>query len=246
MNGLYNWKGIKWPVEQDVALTKRVIMLGADGLPVIHKGKLKHPTRERVRQKRLEVYLKALKRILATGARPGEDRARARLLSAMEARGAAQVELLKEGMALAQELRLESPFRKAVAKASSIYRPSGWHGRKGTIKEKIDLLPVTTLTAREIAAEVSCGVSYVAQALKELETHCKRAKRGKLKYEWWKIRSHQWSGPKEITDKETAGLLGIPNPMVVTQYRNRQEPPIRKWKRRHLLTERRNVIVQAA
>ena len=61
MKARYKWVGIKWKRDQDVAIARQVIAVGEDGKARRWRGKLVHPTRERVRQKRIEKYLRALR-----------------------------------------------------------------------------------------------------------------------------------------------------------------------------------------
>lgn len=215
----YNWQGIAWKDEPDVEVCKKIWLTDANGSPVMHRGKRVHPSRERVRQKRLEIYFNRLRRALEV---PGDSEPEKdvceRLRAILENGSSGLCNNLRKIMGI--ELPLDSPLRLALADASQIYRPKGWHSRKGTARERILNLPVTLMTAKEVALASGCKVSYVAQVLRQEGVRCKRAPRGlPLKYDWGKIQDWQWSGPNELTDVETAKLIGCPNPMVVYQYR---------------------------
>jgi DNA-binding CsgD family transcriptional regulator len=226
----YQWAGIQWKKMQDVIVQRRVVFLGEDGKPVLRRGKVIHPTRERVRQKRMGVYLAALAKALRLPEKEGEQDVRATLTWALKQEGAKQMKILK-GIG-EMEIGLDSPLRQALASANQIYRPVGWHGREGTTKEIIKGLVTENMTVREIAKAAGCGVSYVSQALKDLEKTCKSSPRGVEKYAWDRFFPYDADGRvmkgatgrwQEYTDKSIARALRISNPMVVTQYRNRNK-----------------------
>jgi hypothetical protein len=240
MNSKFNWSGIDWTKEQDAALARKVFAVDSGDMPLIRGGVLVHPTRERVRQKRMEVYFGVVREALGLARTEEELKVRGMFERVMGKKGAIQRRALIRAISAGNSLGLESSMRLGLARANSIFRPVGWHERKGTIKERIEKLPVSLMTTREIGEAVGCGVSYVSQALREMGLVCKPGRRGREKYAWGKIQSWQWSGPQEWTDKQIARKLGIDNPMVVTQYRTRHG--IKKFRR---LGERRGEQVAA-
>jgi hypothetical protein len=95
-------------------------------------------------------------------------------------------------------------------------RPKNWHCRRGSAREKIsELKDTSNMTLKEIASKVCCSNSYALQTLKKLGKSYKRQKLGgKTKYDW---ASADWSK----SYSEIAEDLGIDNPGVVSQYRQR-------------------------
>ena len=210
-----NWVGIKWKKVQDVELQRRL-----DG----------HPSRERVRQRRMEAYLRALRLVLRIPEREGEQDIRAVVRHALTLEGKRLSQALKKVQRLTLDLRLGNALRDGLAEASQIYHPRGWHGRSGTTKLEIKKLQTEGMTVKEIAKKVGCGVSYVPPVLRALGKTCLSSYRGKEKYRWSKFFPYDEEGRviqkaagrwQDFMDKEIAKALGIVNEHVVTQYRRR-------------------------
>jgi hypothetical protein len=234
----YNWSGIDWANEQDVAISRRIVQRDRRGRRVLDdEGEPKYVTRERVRQMREEAYFKVMSRILKLRATSKVERTVHRIIrQALEFRWKALerkreqnnnsgFSRAKSRMLLAHRVKIPqgSKFFKRLATAYQVFHPIGWHSREGTIKKKIADLPITLMTAREISEKVGCGVSYVAQAIKELGVRCKKDKRGLTIYDWDAILPFQWKGPNELSNEEIAKKLGVKNPAVVAQYRWRKK-----------------------
>jgi hypothetical protein len=95
-----------------------------------------------------------------------------------------------------------------------------WHQRFGTSKESISKLDTSNMTPEQVARETGCSVTYATQKLNELgKTFNKPPDRRRIqKYDWGSISLEQWL---TLKDTEVAKLLGVGNPAVVTQWRNR-------------------------
>jgi AraC-like DNA-binding protein len=101
-------------------------------------------------------------------------------------------------------------------KELGVGKPKKWHCRRGSAREKIEGLKDTSkMTLKEVATAVGCSSSYALQTLKKLGlTYKRQPLGGRPKYDWDKA---DWSkGYREIADD-----LGIDNPGVVSQYRQR-------------------------
>jgi len=101
-------------------------------------------------------------------------------------------------------------------KELGVGKPANWHRRRGSSRERIEAIGGTAnLTLKDIAEKARCSRSYALQVLKGLKKGYKREDMsGRTKYDWG---SADWSKPP----KEIAAALGIENPGVVTQYRQR-------------------------
>jgi transposase-like protein len=95
-------------------------------------------------------------------------------------------------------------------------RAANWHCRRVSAKEKISSLADTSqMTMTEIAKKVGCSNSYALQTLKKLGLKYKRQRIGGVaKYDWG---SADWGK----SYREIADDLGVDNPGVVSQYRQR-------------------------
>ena len=101
-------------------------------------------------------------------------------------------------------------------KELGVGKPKRWHCRRGSSRERIELLKDTSkMTLKDIAKVVGCSPSYALQCLKRAKlTYAKKPLGGRPKYDWDKA---DWTkGYREI-----AKDLGVKNPGVVSQYRQR-------------------------
>lgn len=220
MKDRFDWSGIKWTEEQDIVLSKTVCLKDSNGEIVLKDGKPVHPTRERVRQKRLSVFMDVIKECLPFANKNDEveEKAHKALVEALNKKGRERSDLFNFVHKELSEMDEGSEFRSKLIDAYDVYRPMVMYNRRDTLRDKILELPVSTMTIKEIAEDLDCSSHYVYHTLRENDLSYLDARK-ETKYDWDKIKSYQWSGPNQLTDKEIADILGIGNFRIVSNYR---------------------------
>lgn len=92
--------------------------------------------------------------------------------------------------------------------------------RRRTAVTSLDRLAAMNTEGRtlpELARLAGCGKRNAAMLLKRLGQGFRRRPRGNARYDWARFPS-DW---EDRTDKEIAAVVGVDNPAVVTQWRNR-------------------------
>ena len=227
----YNWDGIDWASEPDSVIAQRVISKDEHGNAVTEGDSIKRPSRERVRQRRMEEYFSLLGQGLKRRLSGVEAKVQEALALALaEPTIGSRMRLVRAIFKM--ELPLGSRLREDFANASKVLRPTGWHSRRGTAKDEIVDLPTSVMTIPEIAAKVGVGTSYVAEALKDLGLAYKPMPKVLLKYDWSKILPFQWEGPGALSNREIADIMGIDSSSIVAVHRSRHfpKPHVRKPK----------------
>lgn len=96
--------------------------------------------------------------------------------------------------------------------------PSGYRRHtSGTVRDKLEGVSSSSMTLSELAEKGGCGEVHVAGVLRELGKEYKRLPNGNARYDWGKF-PVGWEG---MTDREIGEVVGVGNPAVVTQWRNR-------------------------
>ena len=121
-----------------------------------------------------------------------------------------------QDIAIARQYGCSRERVRQKRKSLGVGRSPLWHSRQGCSKERLLKLGDTSgMTLKEISEVVGCSKSYVLQCLKATGgTYKAFINRGRTMYDWSKA---DWTkGYREI-----AKDLGIDNPNVVSQYRQR-------------------------
>ena len=112
--------------------------------------------------------------------------------------------------------------RERVRQARKTYgggvKPEGYRKRTcETAEDRLAGMETSDKTLPELAKMADCDEQRVSVLLKGLGKVFKRRARGNAKYDWTKFPQ----GWEFKTDKELAFLVGVDDPAVVTQWRNR-------------------------
>ena len=86
-----------------------------------------------------------------------------------------------------------------------------------TVLSKLDAMKTDGMTLDQVAGLVECGVPYVGIALRRMGKAYTRRPRGNAKYDWMRFPI----GWRRMTDKQIALVVGVSDPAVVAQWRNR-------------------------
>lgn len=225
----YKWDGIDWEREADSVISRRVTGVDADGCVVMRGGKPRHPTRERVRQRRMQEYFGVLERSLS---REG--------LGELDVRVQGMIRKAMSGGTLSEraramkpihglELPVDSVIGQDLAQAMRILRPAGWHSQRSAAKDCVAELPTSTMTIGEIAKAVGVSYCYASQLLTKLGLGFKSQPKFSLrKYDWESIMPYEWDGPEKLSNRVIAQRLGIKNSAVVAVYRHRRATNLSK------------------
>lgn len=127
----------------------------------------------------------------------------------------------KQDVALAAELGCS---RERVRQARSDPRfgngaGSPRHRRRTSVTpmDRLAAMDTDGRTLPELARLAGCGIRNAAMLLRRLGRGFRRRPRGNARHDWARFPA-DWP---DRTDKEIAAIVGIGNPAVVTQWRNR-------------------------
>ncbi len=108
---------------------------------------------------------------------------------------------------------------RQVRKALALGVRADRHRRRTvpTATARLTVMATEGITLPDLAKLAVCGEQHAAFVLRQAGKTFKRRPRGNARYDWSKIPKN-WSS---LTDKQLAVLVGVGDPAVVAQWRNR-------------------------